>query len=107
MKDNILHLPTEDDVTGSVAGGIAREVIDGLTGIRQCTRRSGAIYGGLSRHIATFFYRDVVIKTMIMPSPLPFNAGGSSHPFSSSSVVYRLVRSLSLRNTVLFKNPFV
>lgn len=62
MEDHILHLRLEDDVIGSGAGGITREVIDGLTGIRQCARRSGAIDGGITRGVATFLYRDVVVS---------------------------------------------
>lgn len=61
-EDNIIHEPIDGDFTSSVAGDIVREVIDESTGVRQCARRSGAIDGGLSRDIATFLYRDVVIS---------------------------------------------
>lgn len=62
MEDNIIHEPIDGGVTSSLAGDIVREVVDDSTGIRQCTRHSSAIDGGLSRDIATFLYRDVVIN---------------------------------------------
>lgn len=62
MEDVNVHETVRDDVTGSFAGDIIREVVDENTGIRQCTRHSSAIDGGLSRDIATFLYRDVAIS---------------------------------------------
>lgn len=60
MEDNIIHLPIGSDVVGSLAGDVPRDTFDSKSGIRQCARHSGSLDSGLSRHIATFLYRDVV-----------------------------------------------